>query len=125
MVLMNLLANAIDVLEEDAADSSQKLQPAIHISTQAQVDCVVIGIADNGKGMTQTTKAKLFNAFFTTKPVGKGTGLGLSISRQIIVEKHGGTLDCISEPGQGTKFMITIPLQAAGNQTTTAVPAVG
>ncbi len=80
--------------------------------------------------MTEATKAKLFNAFFTTKPVGKGTGLGLSISRQIIVEKHGGTLDCISEPGQGTEFIITIPLQAVlletmGNQTTTAVPVTG
>jgi len=125
-VFMNLLANAIDVLEENATDASQKnLQPAIHISTHAQLNCVVIGIADNGQGMTETTKAKLFNAFFTTKPVGKGTGLGLSISRQIIVEKHGGTLDCTSEPGQGTQFIITIPFQAAGNQTTTAVPAVG
>jgi signal transduction histidine kinase len=125
-VFMNLLANAIDVLEEDAANSSQeKKQLAIHITTQAQADCVVIGIADNGRGMTAATKAKLFNAFFTTKPIGKGTGLGLSISRQIIVEKHGGTLDCISEPGQGTEFVITIPLQAVGSQTTTAVPVTG
>ncbi|MBW4515638.1 MAG: sensor histidine kinase [Timaviella obliquedivisa GSE-PSE-MK23-08B] len=122
-VFMNLLANAIDVLEEDA--SQKNLQPAIHISTQAQVNCVVISIADNGRGMNEATKAKLFNAFFTTKPVGKGTGLGLSISRQIIVEKHGGTLDCISEPGQGTEFIITIPLQAEGSQTTTAVPVMG
>jgi signal transduction histidine kinase len=125
-VFMNLLANAIDVLEEDAATSSQqKKQLAIYITTQAQAGCVVIGIADNGRGMTKATKAKLFNAFFTTKPIGKGTGLGLSISRQIIVEKHGGTLDCISEPGRGTEFVITIPLQATGSQTTTAVPVTG
>jgi len=128
-VFMNLLANAIDVLEEDAINSPQKVPHpdhlAIHISTQAQADSVVISIADNGKGMTEATKAKLFNAFFTTKPIGKGTGLGLSISRQIVVEKHGGTLDCISAPGQGTQFVITIPLAAVGSQTTTAVPVTG
>ncbi|HEY9297748.1 MAG TPA: ATP-binding protein, partial [Phormidium sp.] len=53
----------------------------------------------------------LFNPFFTTKPVGKGTGLGLSISYQIVVEKHGGQLHCLSEPGQGTEFAIAIPIQ--------------
>jgi two-component system, NtrC family, sensor kinase len=132
-VFMNLLANAIDVLEEDAlraaeVDPGKELLLAIQISTQVQTDAVVIAIADNGRGMTETTQAKLFNAFFTTKPVGKGTGLGLSISRQIVVEKHGGTLDCISAPGQGTQFIITLPLQAApavGSQTTTAVPVIG
>jgi signal transduction histidine kinase len=132
-VFMNLLANAIDVLEEDALraaeiDPEKELPLAVLISTQAQVDAVVITIADNGRGMTEATQAKLFNAFFTTKPVGKGTGLGLSISRQIIVEKHGGTLECISAPGQGTQFVITLPLQpvpAVGNQTTTAVPVIG
>lgn len=124
-VFMNLLANAIDELEENTDSSQKTMQPAIHITTQAQAGSTVIRIADNGRGMTEATKAKLFHAFFTTKPVGKGTGLGLSISRQIIVEKHGGTLDCISELGQGTEFVITIPSQAVGNQTTTAVPVTG
>ncbi|HBB33341.1 MAG TPA: ATPase, partial [Cyanobacteria bacterium UBA9273] len=56
-----------------------------------------------------------FDPFFTTKPVGKGTGLGLSISYQIIVEKHGGQLTCTSEPGKGSKFSITIPINRFTN----------
>jgi signal transduction histidine kinase len=61
--------------------------------------------------MTEEVKQKLFNPFFTTKPAGKGTGLGLSISYQIVVEKHGGHLQCISVPGQGTEFMIELPIR--------------
>jgi signal transduction histidine kinase len=60
--------------------------------------------------MTEQVKAKLFDPFFTTKPVGAGTGLGLSISYQIVVEKHKGQLHCFSELGQGTEFVIQIPL---------------
>ncbi|NJO40804.1 MAG: GAF domain-containing sensor histidine kinase [Cyanobacteria bacterium CRU_2_1] len=70
---------------------------------------VIIRIRDNGIGMTAATKSKLFDPFFTTKPVGKGTGLGMAISYQIIVQKHGGTLECLSEIGQGTEFVIKIP----------------
>jgi PAS domain S-box-containing protein len=72
---------------------------------------VFIHIADNGTGMTQRTKKQLFDPFFTTKPVGRGTGLGLAISYQIIVEKHGGHLRCNSAPGQGTEFLIEIPVR--------------
>jgi signal transduction histidine kinase len=60
--------------------------------------------------MTEQVKARLFDPFFTTKPVGVGTGLGLSISYQIVVEKHGGQLQCQSQEGQGTEFVIQIPL---------------
>ncbi|MFM6153277.1 MAG: sensor histidine kinase, partial [Sphaerospermopsis kisseleviana] len=56
-------------------------------------------------------KAKLFDPFFTTKPIGKGTGLGLSISFQIITEKHQGKIDCYSTPGEGTEFVVRIPVQ--------------
>jgi signal transduction histidine kinase len=55
-------------------------------------------------------KKRIFDPFFTTKPVGKGTGLGLSISYQIVVEKHGGQLLCLSEPGKGTEFIVEIPI---------------
>jgi signal transduction histidine kinase len=72
---------------------------------------VQITIADNGPGMAETVRTRLFNPFFTTKAVGKGTGLGLSISYQIITEKHGGQLFCHSTPGQGAKFVIEIPIQ--------------
>lgn len=71
---------------------------------------VFIRIADNGSGMTQQTQQQLFDPFFTTKPVGRGTGLGLAISYQIIVEKHGGQLRCTSSPGQGSEFIIEIPI---------------
>ncbi|MHC5832972.1 MAG: sensor histidine kinase, partial [Nostoc sp.] len=72
---------------------------------------VIIRISDNGTGIPESIQKQLFNPFFTTKPVGKGTGLGLSISYQIVVEKHGGQLQCISTVGKGTEFIIKIPLQ--------------
>jgi signal transduction histidine kinase len=129
-VFMNLLANAIDVLDE-AEYPEDAPDPSIRIRTQAQLDAVVIRIADNGQGMSEATQTKLFSTFFTTKAIGKGTGLGLSISRQIIVEKHNGTLECNSALGQGTEFIITLPYRSAlsdsatGSQTTAAVPTVG
>jgi PAS domain S-box-containing protein len=90
----------------------ETLSPAIEISTEAKSNnWVVIRIKDNGPGMTEEVRQKLFNPFFTTKPAGKGTGLGLSISYQIVVEKHGGHLQCISIPGQGTEFIIEIPIR--------------
>nr|WP_244944989.1 ATP-binding protein [Nostoc sphaeroides] len=65
----------------------------------------------NGTGIPKKVQKHLFEPFFTTKPVGKGTGLGLSISYQIITQKHQVTLQCISAPGQGTEFVILIPLK--------------
>lgn len=61
--------------------------------------------------MTEKVKQQIFDLFFTTKPVGKGSGLGLSVSYQIVVEKHGGILQCTSEPGKGTEFLIQLPIQ--------------
>jgi len=72
---------------------------------------VLIRIADNGPGMTEAVQRCLFDPFFTTKPVGKGTGLGLSISYQIVVEKHKGQLLVKSKLGQGTEFIIDLPLR--------------
>lgn len=71
---------------------------------------IAIRIIDNGPGMPEEIRSQIFDPFFTTKPVGKGTGLGLSISYQIVVEKHGGKLQCISAPNQGTEFRIEIPV---------------
>ncbi|MEH2385700.1 MAG: PAS domain S-box protein [Nostoc sp.] len=83
----------------------------IRICTQLQKpNQVIIRIADNGLGIPEDTKKQLFNPFFTTKPIGKGTGMGLAISYQIIAERHGGSLECISQPGQGAEFVINIPL---------------
>ncbi len=86
--------------------------PTIRISTEAKRDNrVVIRITDNGVGMTEEVKHKIFSPFFTTKPIGKGTGLGLSICYQIVVEKHGGELKCFSAMGRGTQFIIEIPIR--------------
>jgi len=133
-VFMNLLSNAIDALEELRRVNAQAQlsngesstpYPTIVIQTAIKEvkrpksqrksssvnQWVVVRIADNGSGMTEVVRQRLFDPFFTTKPVGKGTGLGLSISYQIVVEKHGGYLQCNSEPGQGSEFVIEIPLR--------------
>ncbi|MEP0871462.1 PAS domain S-box protein [Trichocoleus desertorum AS-A10] len=112
-VFMNILSNAIDVLE-DSQDQSAEQPGVIHVCTTVQADqWVVIRIADNGPGISETVQRRLFDPFFTTKPVGRGVGLGLSISYQIVVEKHGGRLKCHSIAGQGTEFVIEIPSSAA------------
>ena len=86
--------------------------PVLRISTEVRdSDRVVIRIIDNGPGMTEKVSQRLFDPFFTTKPVGSGTGLGLSISYQIVVEKHGGQLMCISSPGKGAEFLVEIPIR--------------
>ncbi len=131
-VFMNLISNAIDaiasrfdhahdalVIHTDAQGEIERIsqpnyetKPKIKICTETKDNrWVIIRIKDNGPGMTEEVKQKLFNPFFTTKPAGKGTGLGLSISYQIVVEKHGGHLQCISVPGQGTEFMIELPIR--------------
>ena len=103
-VFMNLLANAVDALEGGVG--------TIWIRTEVVGrDFISVMIADNGTGMTEKIRSRAFDPFFTTKPVGKGTGIGLSISQQIVVEKHSGELKCISALGQGTKFIIEIPVR--------------
>lgn len=117
-VFMNLLTNAIDALEEAqplvSRDNTEQLssKPGIKIKTQVvDANCVSITIADNGIGIPGDVLSRIFDLFFTTKPVGKGTGLGLAISYQIIVEKHKGNLHCHSVPGKGTEFVIEIPIK--------------
>lgn len=121
-VFMNILSNAIDALRQpDTADSPQVMQShplTITIHTEVKdSNWVQISIQDNGQGMTESVLARLFDPFFTTKEVGKGTGLGLSISYQIVVEKHGGKLQCISAPGQGATFLIEIPIRQSSHIT--------
>lgn len=120
-VLMNLLSNAIDALEHYSV-----VLPKIEIRTEIRsqkhilhsdsqllnASSLVIRIADNGAGISEEVQKQIFDPFFTTKPVGSGTGLGLAISYQIIVEKHGGKLCCVSELGQGTEFVVEIPLKS-------------
>jgi predicted ATPase/signal transduction histidine kinase len=115
-VFMNILANAIDALEDhNKGRSHEELtqNPSrIRIRTEITAnDKLAIRIADNGPGMPEKVRLRLFDPFFTTKPVGKGIGIGLSISQQIVVKKHGGSLRCLSAPGEGTEFIIKIPLR--------------
>jgi signal transduction histidine kinase/GAF domain-containing protein len=113
-VFMNILANAIDMFDEMAQGRSFKELEAhpqcITISTVLVNHQVQISIRDNGKGMNAEVQSKIFDHLFTTKSVGKGTGLGLAIARQIVVDKHGGSLEVESDPGQGAEFCIRLPI---------------
>ena len=139
-VFMNILTNAIDALDEwneqRPASEIKACPSTITIRTEVANGALGIGrggeeqspvpnaqcpmpdaqfariaIADSGPGMTELVRQNLFNPFFTTKPAGKGTGLGLAISYEIVVEKHGGSLRCVSAPGKGAEFVIEIPLR--------------
>lgn len=110
-VFMNIIANAIDVLDESDGERDTEINSRITIKTQLVDEQVQITIADNGKGMSEEVKAKIFDNLFTTKGIGKGTGLGLAIARQIVVEKHGGIIRVNSKWGEGTEFIITLPIK--------------
>ncbi len=115
-VFMNILSNAIDALDEGdgqrGAAAIEQNPSTIRIRTEIITDDrVIIAIADNGPGIPEAARQRLFDPFFTTKPVGKGTGMGLSISYQIVTERHGGSLRCVSSPEAGTEFIIEIPLK--------------
>ena len=127
-VFMNLLSNAIDAIETQPSPRVITIRTSLGTGdwglgtgnweeeSQSLIpnsQYVVIQIADNGSGISEEVLHKIFDPFFTTKPVGSGTGLGLSISHQIVVEKHGGQLSCISAPGEGTKMIVKIPVRVA------------
>ncbi|MEB3283287.1 MAG: GAF domain-containing protein [Lyngbya sp.] len=121
-VFMNIISNGIDSLEEKLNQLNNKdlqasiYSPQIGIETSVIAEgtslnpWVKISITDNGLGIKPEHLPHIFDPFFTTKPIGKGTGLGLSISYQIIVDKHRGTLQCISQPEKTTEFIISIPI---------------
>jgi signal transduction histidine kinase len=116
-VFMNIIANAIDALEEsnlgltyhEILDHPNKI--LIQTALTEDENHILIRIKDNGVGMTEAIQQKIFDHLFTTKPVSKGTGLGLSITYKIIVEKHQGNIKVNSIPGKGTEFIIKLPIQ--------------
>lgn len=105
-VFMNILNNAVHALTDHL---DKIVDPIITVRTKPFADHVVVEIEDNGPGMPEKVKQRIFEPFFTTKAVGKGTGLGLSIVYSII-ENHKGTLEVITEEGQGTTFIISLPI---------------
>jgi PAS domain S-box-containing protein len=111
-VFMNILSNAIDALDSvNLQDKNREIQI---ITEKIDNSRLAIRFLDNGPGIPPEIIPKLFDPFFTTKDVGKGTGLGLSISYQIIVERHQGDLSCNSILGEGTEFVIEIPITQPG-----------
>jgi signal transduction histidine kinase len=103
-VFLNILVNAGQAIEGEGE---------ITVQTRLEADQVRISVSDSGRGMTAEQKAKAFDWGFTTKPEGIGTGLGLAISRQIVEEKHRGTIECDSRPGGGTTFHVRVPVRQA------------
>lgn len=102
-VLLNLINNAFYATK--GVES-----PLVEIKTAGVENGIIVSIKDNGKGMSEETKAKIFQPFFTTKPTGEGTGLGLSLAYDIVVKGHGGTLEVESKEGFGATFMIKLPI---------------
>ncbi|MEH2348554.1 MAG: AAA family ATPase [Nostoc sp.] len=113
-VFMNIIANAIDALDEsNLGHKFEEIQANINrilIKTSIENNTIKIAISDNGKGIKEEVKNKIFDHLFTTKSVGKGTGLGLAIARQIVESTHSGKLSCNSVLGEGTEFIIEIPV---------------
>jgi histidine kinase len=107
-VFLNLIMNARDAMDEKAELGGHDVEKVLKISSKKEKDQVVVNISDTGLGMSEEVKEKIFEPFYTTKPVGKGTGLGLSISFGI-VRDYDGTIDVESEEGRGTTFTIRFP----------------
>lgn len=112
-VLLNILTNAAQAIDDFGV---------IRLQSRALDEGVEIRISDNGSGMPETVRQRIFDPFYTTKPVGQGTGLGLSISYQIITQ-HGGSIAVASTPGAGTEFRLWLPQQQAATQRTPATEA--
>ena len=109
-VFLNLVSNGFYAVNRRRLEAGQSgFDPVLRAATRNLGDAVEIRIRDNGTGIPQDVKDKMFNPFFTTKPAGEGTGLGLSMSHDIIVKQHGGTIDVDTEPGQFTEFRIVLP----------------
>jgi signal transduction histidine kinase len=108
-VILNLLVNAAHAIE-DVVTHSKGDKGTITINTRVEEEWVEVRITDTGTGIPEAARDKIFDPFFTTKEVGKGTGQGLAIAHDIIVNKHGGTLTFQTELGQGTTFVIRLPL---------------
>ena len=107
-VILNLVTNALHATAEKKKNEGDAYEPVVTVGTQRQKDKVLITVKDNGSGIPDAIKEKIFQPFFTTKPTGQGTGLGLSLSYDII-KAHDGDITVASAVGEGTTFTITLP----------------
>jgi signal transduction histidine kinase len=106
-VILNLINNAFYAVDEKRKHSADGYEPTVSIKSKKAGDKVLISVTDNGNGIPEVIKEKIFQPFFTTKPTGSGTGLGLSLSYDI-VKTHGGELTMQSETGKGSEFIIQL-----------------
>ncbi|MBX2890636.1 MAG: GHKL domain-containing protein [Saprospiraceae bacterium] len=110
-VLLNLINNAFYAVHQKAKQASEGYNPTVTISTKKLKNAIEIRIHDNGTGIPDSLKAKIFQPFFTTKPTGQGTGLGLSLAYDIVTKGHGGTMEVETKEHEGTTFIIQLPQQ--------------
>jgi signal transduction histidine kinase len=108
-VLLNLITNAFHAVSE-RKEKEPGYEPIVWVNTRKTTDGVEISVRDNGGGIPEAIRDKIFQPFFTTKPTGEGTGLGLSMSYDIVTKGHGGTLTCNAEDGKGSVFIINLPV---------------
>ncbi|MFN8347222.1 MAG: ATP-binding protein [Spirosomataceae bacterium] len=109
-VLLNLINNAFYAVNERRKSGETGYQPKVTVKTQTVDHQIEVRVSDNGTGISEGTKAKIFQPFFTTKPTGQGTGLGLSLAYDIVTKGHGGTIEAESQEGEGTVFIIRLPV---------------
>jgi signal transduction histidine kinase len=110
-VILNLITNAFYAVTDRKKKNEEGYEPTVSLSTQKTADKVIIKVRDNGNGIPEKVKEKIFLPFFTTKPTGEGTGLGLSMSYDIVTKGHGGELSVTTEDGKYTEFSIVLPIQ--------------
>jgi len=110
-VLLNIYNNAFYALAEKAKKATSDFQPTLVVQTKKTKDAVQVSVRDNGDGVPEAIRSKIFQPFFTTKPTGRGTGLGLSLSYDIITKAHGGKIDVASREGEYSEFIILLPIQ--------------
>ena len=119
-VLLNLINNAFYAVNQRATTvqtvhaTSLQYLPTVTVSTKKLENAIEISVKDNGNGIPESIKEKIFQPFFTTKPTGQGTGLGLSLAYDIVTKGHGGTLEVKSKEGEGTVFISQLPIKNNG-----------
>jgi signal transduction histidine kinase len=110
-VILNLITNAFHSVNERKVSSENGYQPTVTVTTKRDNGKIEIDVKDNGMGIPEQVRHKIFQPFFSTKGTGQGTGLGLSLSYDIITKGHGGSIEVESTEGEGTEFKIFLPVK--------------